>query len=1036
MVARRRHLPGLRPRSFADGNGDGIGDLAGVRARLPYLRDLGVDALWFTPWYPSPLADGGYDVADYRAIDPAFGTLAEAEAADRRGARARASARSSTSSRTTSPTSTRGSRRRSRAGPGSPERERFWFRPGAARTATSRRTTGVSIFGGSAWTRTTTRTARPASGTCTCSRPSSPTSTGRTPTSRAEHEDVLRFWFDRGVAGVRIDSAALLVKDPELPEVPGDAAPGEHPFTDRDELHDIYRGWRAIADSYAEPRVLVGEVWLPDVGAVRPLPAARTSCTPRSTSTSSPARGTRRAARVDRRDARRARAGRRAGDLGALQPRRHPAGHPLRPRGHLVRVRREACRHARPTSSSAPAGPGPRRCSRWRCPARCTSTRARSSACPRSRTFRRAPPGPDVASAPAASTRAATAAGCRCRGRGRAAVRLQPATAHGRAVAAPAGRLGARSPSRRRRTTRRRCSSSTATACASAATQPGSATATLRWLAVDADRRRSPSRAATASSASSTSAADRSRCRAGSRRPLASASSKEVRSRTTATVWLCQTSPRIRPVTVVPTGHGNAIGHRIGSGAEPGPQKGKDDEVHSHGRRLVAVAAPSLLGCVRRARPPAERRAREDGDDQRRVADPGQHARRRSSSSTSRSSSSRRRTRTSRSSRSSTSGPAPTFAAQLAGGTLPTVFEMPFTDAKTLIENGQLADIDRRGQELCRTPTKYNPAVLAEGTTRRARSSPLPKAAYAQALHYNRKLFKQAGLDPNKPPTTWDEVRADAKPIAREDRQGRLRPDGQGRQHRRLDADHGRRTRSAAGWRTGRGNEAKATLNNPQTVTGAEDPQGRCAGPTTRWARTSTTAGATSTRRSPPARSACTSAARTSTRPRPGQQHRPDDLRPHDAPAREEQDGRRPRRRHARGRPADANAGASAGRGRQVDRLLLRAAADQRRRRRPQREDARREATSRSASRRCRSSTRSSTTSRTPGSSPTSTSRSGQMKPFTDRDLQPDRCPGAAASTQSVYHVARPGRAGGPDRQERRTSTRCSTQANSSAQDA
>ena len=66
-------------RSFADGNGDGIGDLAGVRAKLPYLRDLGVDAIWFTPWYPSPMADGGYDVADYRDIDPMFGTLAEAE---------------------------------------------------------------------------------------------------------------------------------------------------------------------------------------------------------------------------------------------------------------------------------------------------------------------------------------------------------------------------------------------------------------------------------------------------------------------------------------------------------------------------------------------------------------------------------------------------------------------------------------------------------------------------------------------------------------------------------------------------------------------------------------------------------------------------------------------------------------------------------------------------------------------------------------------------------------------------------------------
>src|SRR6202042_3053250 len=77
-------------------------------------------------------------------------------------------------------------------------------------------------------------------------------------------EDVLRFWFDRGAAGVRIDSAALLVKDPDLSEEHPHSGPGEHPFTDRDQLHEIYRVWRSIADSYPDPRVLVGEVWLPD----------------------------------------------------------------------------------------------------------------------------------------------------------------------------------------------------------------------------------------------------------------------------------------------------------------------------------------------------------------------------------------------------------------------------------------------------------------------------------------------------------------------------------------------------------------------------------------------------------------------------------------------------------------------------------------------------------------------------------------------------------------------------------------------------
>ena len=79
-----------------------------------------------------------------------------------------------------------------------------------------------------------------------------------------EHEDVLRFWLDRGVAGIRIDSAALLVKDPALPDVPAEHGPGGHPYVDRDELQDIYRGWRAIADSYDDDRALIGELWLPE----------------------------------------------------------------------------------------------------------------------------------------------------------------------------------------------------------------------------------------------------------------------------------------------------------------------------------------------------------------------------------------------------------------------------------------------------------------------------------------------------------------------------------------------------------------------------------------------------------------------------------------------------------------------------------------------------------------------------------------------------------------------------------------------------
>jgi multiple sugar transport system substrate-binding protein len=159
----------------------------------------------------------------------------------------------------------------------------------------------------------------------------------------------------------------------------------------------------------------------------------------------------------------------------------------------------------------------------------------------------------------------------------------------------------------------------------------------------------------------------------------------------------------------------------------------------------------------------------------------------------------------------------PTFSAKLAAGTLPTVFEVPFTDARTLGENGQLADLTAQAKALPYW-SKYNPAVIAEGTTSSGKVVALPKGAYAQALHYNRQLFQQAGLDPNKPPTTWAEVEADAKQIA--DKTGKAGYAEMGKDD------------NTAGWilttlvyslggrmETGTGKSAKATLNNPQTVT-------------------------------------------------------------------------------------------------------------------------------------------------------------------------------------------------------------------------
>jgi alpha-glucosidase len=245
-------------RSFADANGDGIGDLAGVRERLPYLRDLGVDALWFSPWYPSPMADSGYDISDYRSIDPAFGTLLEAE---RLIGEARALGIRTIVDIVPNHVSDQHPwfRAALASAPGSPERARFWFRPGSGADGASPPNGWQSIFGGSAWTRTDD-----GEWYLHLFAPEQPDLNWTHPDVSEEHEDVLRFWFDRGASGVRIDSAALLVKDPELGEEVPDAAPGEHPFTDRDALHDIYRRWRAIADGYAEQRMLVGEVWLPD----------------------------------------------------------------------------------------------------------------------------------------------------------------------------------------------------------------------------------------------------------------------------------------------------------------------------------------------------------------------------------------------------------------------------------------------------------------------------------------------------------------------------------------------------------------------------------------------------------------------------------------------------------------------------------------------------------------------------------------------------------------------------------------------------
>jgi alpha-glucosidase len=251
-------------RSFADANGDGTGDLAGVRSRLTYLRDLGVDAMWFTPWYPSPMADGGYDVADYRAIHPAFGSLGEAEALIGEGLELGIRTIIDIVPNHVSDQHP-WFQAALAAGPGSPERARFWFHPGRGEHGDGMPTSWPSNFSGPSWTRTTNADGTPGEWYLHLFSAHQPDLNWSHPDVRREHEEILRFWFDRGVAGVRIDSAALLVKDPTLPEIPVDPLPGQHPTVDRDELHEIYRSWRTIADSYPGDRILVGEIWLPDM---------------------------------------------------------------------------------------------------------------------------------------------------------------------------------------------------------------------------------------------------------------------------------------------------------------------------------------------------------------------------------------------------------------------------------------------------------------------------------------------------------------------------------------------------------------------------------------------------------------------------------------------------------------------------------------------------------------------------------------------------------------------------------------------------
>ena len=265
-------------RSFADSDGDGEGDLRGVTSRLDYLVDLGVDAVWLTPFYSSPMADGGYDVADYRNVDPSFGTLADFDELV-----AQAHLRDLRVIIDVVPNHCSSAhpwfQAALAAGPGSPERARFHFRAGdrlgiappgqlGPETESSAQdrppNNWQSIFRGPAWTRLPD-----GDWYLHMFAPEQPDLNWDSPEVRAEFADILRFWLDRGVDGIRIDVAHGLVKAAGLPDA---ATPGsgllvgqQMPYFDQDGVHEIYREWRSIIDSYTPERIAVAEAWLPNL---------------------------------------------------------------------------------------------------------------------------------------------------------------------------------------------------------------------------------------------------------------------------------------------------------------------------------------------------------------------------------------------------------------------------------------------------------------------------------------------------------------------------------------------------------------------------------------------------------------------------------------------------------------------------------------------------------------------------------------------------------------------------------------------------
>jgi alpha-glucosidase len=251
-------------RSFADGNGDGVGDLAGIRSRLRYLAGLGVDALWITPFYPSPMADHGYDVADPRDVEPVFGDLAEFDAllaeAHALGLRVTIDLVPNHSSH-----DHEWFQAALDAAPGSVERARYLFREGRGADGSEPPNNWPSIFGGPAWTRVPD-----GQWYMHIFAPEQPDLDFTNPEVLDDLEATMRFWLDRGVDGFRIDVAHGMAKPEGLPDMVikedvgllDDQGSSDLRF-DQDGVHDVHRRIRTVIDAYPGT-MAVGEVWVSD----------------------------------------------------------------------------------------------------------------------------------------------------------------------------------------------------------------------------------------------------------------------------------------------------------------------------------------------------------------------------------------------------------------------------------------------------------------------------------------------------------------------------------------------------------------------------------------------------------------------------------------------------------------------------------------------------------------------------------------------------------------------------------------------------